>query len=578
MAGGQIMFKAKVCLSGAMRLSAVIGTAIIITACEPADQNGQDDTSATSNTYLLVAESSMVKVMPDIPLGAGPHRDIVEIAVAGGEIEAGQIIIVPVAHPLRNVEFEVSALKGPGGAVLPDSAVSIAVMGYVQTRPQEKLVYPVERVGWFPDPILPFVKRFDVDEGKNQSLWLSISAPTGQPAGLYRGRVTVFAANAETQTIPVEVRVFSFDIPQERSLPTWISTFDGQLSRIHGDAWGPVMYSRYADFFHAHRINFDNFYREGEAPPTLEDVERLVAGGQDAWALRYIRQPGKGGSGPGADPATYDDYLAKAIAEARAAYEMFDRAGAADITYVYFFDEVTEEHLGALRNAATEVHKAMPNVPIFTTAFDWDKGIPTEVSDVIDIWAVPLHGYDRDKIMPSIKEARANGDKVGWYTANWPHTPYPNLFVEYEAIEARLLMGAMVRKFKPYGYGTWATNAWWQNEKPITKGPYTDWDPFNGGTHGDGSIILPGQDGPLTTIRFENFRDGLEDYEYYQLLEKAVSGARARGVPKKQLKNAEALLIVPEEIVNSLVDFTRDARLLERHRLSIAEAIESLTP
>jgi len=534
--------------------------------------------STEGSSIELFAVSSMVKVMPDIPLNPSKYRESVKIAVAGGETEAGQVIIVPGTKALHDVEFAVSELEDPDGTVLPESAVTIAAMGYIETKLQEKLVYPVERIGWFPDPILPFVKRFDIDKGKNQSLWLSVACPPGQQAGVYRGYVTVSVANAEMQTIPVEVRVFSFDIPQERSLPTWISTFDGQLSRIHGDAWGPVMYSRYVDFFHAHRINFDNFYRESEAPPTLEDVERLVAGGQDAWALRYIRQPGKGGSGPGADPATYDDYLAEAIAEARTAYEMFDRAGAADITYVYFFDEVTKEHLGALRNAATEVHKALPSMPIFTTAFDWDKGIPTEVSDVIDIWGVPLHAYDRDKIMPSIKEARANGDKVGWYTANWPHTPYPNLFIEYEAIEARLLMGAMARKFKPYGYGTWATNAWWQNGKPITKGPYTDWDPFNGGTHGDGSLILAGQNGPLTTIRFENFRDGLEDYEYYQLLEKAVSGARMRSVPKEQLKNAEALLIVPEEIVNSLTSFSRDARLLEQQRLRIAEAIEELTP
>ena len=35
-------------------------------------------------------------------------------------------------------------------------------MGYVRTDSVPKLTYPVERRGWFPDPILPFVDRFDV--------------------------------------------------------------------------------------------------------------------------------------------------------------------------------------------------------------------------------------------------------------------------------------------------------------------------------------------------------------------------------------------------------------------------------
>ncbi len=231
---------------------------------------------------MLFAESSMVKVMPDIPLAAGPHRDTVEIAVAGGEVEAGQLIVVPTNRVLEGVEFSVSGLTNADGLALAESAVTLSVMGYVETKAEPPVVYPVERVGWFPDPILPFVERFDVELGKNQSLWLSIHIPAGQPAGLYRGQVTVSAANAEDRTIPVEVRVFGFDIPVQRSLRTWLPTFENELARIHGETWNREMYWRYVDFLHAHRVNIDNIYRGDEAPPKLEDIERLAAGGQDA--------------------------------------------------------------------------------------------------------------------------------------------------------------------------------------------------------------------------------------------------------------------------------------------------------
>jgi hypothetical protein len=532
--------------------------------------------SAEASSIKLFAVSSMVKVMPDIPLKPSKYRESVKIAVAGGETEAGQVIIVPGTKALHDVEFAMSELEGPGDAVLPESTVTVAVMGYVLTKQIEGQVYKVERVGWFPDPILPFIERFDVDMGKNQGLWLSINVPAGQRSGLYRGQVTVTASNAEVQTIPVEVHVFDFDIPKERSLPTMLVTFEDHFSRIYGDTWDREMYWRYVDFLHAHRVNMDNFYREGEEPPTIADVERLLAGGQDSWALRYVRQPGEGGSGRGADPATYDGYIAAAIAEAKAAYEVFKQAGAAELTSIYLFDEVPEEQFDALRSTAQRIRKALPGVPVLTSAYDPDFGITSGVSDFMDVWLVGTHFYDKPEYRANIKKARANGDKVAWYNAIWPHTPYANFFVEYEAIETRLLMGAMSRKYRPDAYGYWATNWWWHNETPVTKGPYTDWNPFTGMSHGDGSLFYPGEEGPITSIRFENFRDGLEDYEYYHLLEKEVAAAKARGVPAAELSSAEALLTVPEEIVNSLVDFTRDERLVEQHRLRMAEAIENL--
>jgi hypothetical protein len=42
--------------------------------------------------------------------------------------------------------------------------------------------------------------------------------------------------------------------------------------------------------------------------------------------------------------------------------------------------------------------------------------------------------------------------------------------------------------------------------------------------NGEGMLFYPGEDagidGPITTIRLKNLRDGMEDYEYFTLLEK----------------------------------------------------------
>lgn len=532
---------------------------------------------AEDEAYVLVAESSMVKVMPDrAPFGGRPGQPL-RIAAARGEVEGGQVIVAPLSLKLRDVTFTISDLVGPGGRRLPPESVELAPVGYVYTNPEAPPSYPVDRFGWFPDPVLPFLKSFDVPRNRVQSLWLNITVPRDQAPGSYRGKITVTPTNAEPRTLPVRLRVLDFEVPRKRSLKTAICTFEHQLPRVHGEQWNQEMYWRYVDFLHAHRINMDRIYRGHSDPPTLEDVRRLVAGGQDAWCLRYIVQPGAGGSGAGVDPDKFDEYVSQAIDDCRKAYGVFRQAGAEGICYVYFFDEVGPQHYGTLKQAAARVREALPGVPLLTTARDPDYGITSGVSDAIDAWVPLTPAFNAEEGRDAIRRARQNGDEVWWYICIGPRRPYANMFIEYDAIEARLLMGAMTQKYKPDGFLYYATTMWGPNDQPIAEGPYTDWDPASYKiNNGDGSWFCAGPDGPLTTIRFENFRDGLEDYEYYCLLEKAIADARARGVPEARLAGAESLLTVPPQIVTSLTEFTRLPRLIERHRLEVAEAIERL--
>jgi hypothetical protein len=71
-------------------------------------------------------------------------------------------------------------------------------------------------------------------------------------------------------------------------------------------------------------------------------------------------------------------------------------------------------------------------------------------------------------------------------------------------------MGAMAAKYQPGGFLYYALNRWLVNEKVITGGPRTDWNPASyKENNGDGSILCAGPNGPLATIRLENIRDGM---------------------------------------------------------------------
>lgn len=186
-----------------------------------------------------------------------------------------------------------------------------------------------------------------------------------------------------------------------------------------------------------------------------------------------------------------------------------------------------------------------------SSAYDPTYGAASGVT-AVDAWCPRTSDYD----LRRVAAARARGKQVWWYICIGPAHPYANWFIEYPALETRLLMGAMVAKYRPDGFLYYAANMW--SSKPITAGPYTEWDPAYQSNNGDGQIFSEGPSGLMPTIRVENFRDGMEDYEYYRLLERLGGPAS-----------------VPPELVESLTRFTDDPSVLYHARTRLAEQIIS---
>ena len=129
--------------------------------------------------------------------------------------------------------------------------------------------------------------------------------------------------------------------------------------------------------------------------------------------------------------------------------------------------------------------------------------------------------------------------------------------MECQPIEPRLLMGAMTARERPDGFLYWEI-AYWNSPRPVTGGPFTDWDCTRCRFHGDGCWTCCGPDGiPLSTQRLENFRDGLEDFAYVKLVE-AKYGRTVK---------------VPERIMRSMTDYTDDPKDVRRWRSQMAEAL-----
>ncbi len=534
------------------------------------------DVGQPSINLLVGLATSMEKILPrQAAFNLTPAREI-ELSLARNEKESFQIVVVAAARALKNVSVSVSDLKTAAGAALPRQHIQCDVVGYVETRARPP--YGTSHIGWWPDPILNFLKAVDVGAGDLQSFWIRVHAPQDQPPGSYRGTLTVSAEGLAPEAFPLNIRVRSFTLPRHSPLPLAITfgphdypadekqpltgeyrnspEYPVNAWKKHKLAWADML----ADYY----IDYDSLYRRG--PPDFEVLRRLHERGQlVAFNLGNF-------DGVSRDPAA----RTTALQELRTAYDEAVKLGLIDHAYIYGFDECKPEMFPLLEQTAQTLRREFPKALLMTTSYDHSYGLDTVVK-TIDAWCPLTPSFKPDQAA----KARVAGRQVWWYICCGPHHPHANMFIEYPAIEARLLMGPMTARQRPDGFLYYQVSIW-NSRKPITSGPFTDWDPRSWTTyHGDGSWTCVGPDGtPLPTIRLENFRDGLEDYAYALILEAIIRQreASADALPpaqKQWLTNAKAALPVPDTLVKSMTDYSRDPAQLYAWRNRIADLIDT---
>ena len=102
------------------------------------------------------------------------------------------------------------------------------------------------------------------------------------------------------------------------------------------------------------------------------------------------------------------------------------------------------------------------------------------------------------------------------------------------------------------------------------------------GQNGNGSLYYPGPIGPVSSIRLEVLRDGIEDYEYFNLLRQAVTQVRANSTAMADpvvvtlVAQAEQLLAIDPALVSSMSSYTQDPNALMQTRAQAASLIVQL--
>jgi len=513
--------------------------------------------------------------------------------VARDETEAFQLVVVSHGGGLEQVTVTAGPLKNRAGTRLP---VQWRRVGYVETGMPK---YPTPYVGWWPDPLMP-PAPFAVKAGKRQPLWFDVSVPPNAAPGMYRGTVEIRSGKTSV-TVPAVVRVRSFRLPRPG---TFAAPFGMYLYSLGARWYGkdyrkmPIeTFVRWCEFLGEYRLTPKSIARDYlnqkhengkwvvDATALRQTVGRLAPKYYPPYSFCLFRLPTAGGVETKyrkKDPELARKYLHGYVDIVRAHAKAWKKEKLPEKVYIYGCDEPHDPLLPLLRDAYGELLKAVPGYPIMQTI---SHPNPSELIGRVGIWC-PL--------TPSLTSGfyaarRKAGDTLWTYVCCGPTPPFANFFVDQPATAHRVLFW-QARKAGATGLLYYCVCSWsglpsaaW-GEKCFPDVPIhlrDHWTLKRLGVNGDGLLVYPGRDmTPIPSIRLEMIRDGIEDYEYMALLERAVKKARAlpkaRRPSPETLTEAVRLTRVPDAISRSLTDYTDDPTVIRSRRRRIADMIERL--
>src|SRR6185369_7013169 len=148
---------------------------------------------------------------------------------------------------------------------------------------------PKDPTGWKPVQLVPENARaglggfpLRVGAGLNQAVWIEVYTERNLPAGVYSGTITV-AADGRQQSIPIELELFDFTLPDQNSMDAMVY-YESLQPKLYQ---GRDLDAQYHRFAHRQRIELVQAYDINLATAALGRFD-----GSDFTAAKGYEGPG----------------------------------------------------------------------------------------------------------------------------------------------------------------------------------------------------------------------------------------------------------------------------------------------
>lgn len=529
----------------------------------------QGDAPEDVNVTIWTVQTTE-KILNDLSYSAQETAGrTLEIYAYRNDYEAGQIILTP-SSDIAAYDIELSDLRTEDGNTLSASDFTVYNEKYYEI--EENTHNTVSPLGMYPDALLPFETAKDYGEnsikaGHNQGIWLTLKTSDTQPAGVYTGSFSVIC-DGKDYSVPVSVTIWDTTVSEETHTR---SLFDiGQYWSYGGNSIAALsggekddsyaMKQKYCDFMLNYRLSggiasypTEEGYADALFEMALDDRCTTISI-QTPWTWEWNDL--LGGAEYGNDWVSYRNTLTRLAGLCIERYEetgekfnVFDKA----VTYFTLTDEAYLNNVMHRPNKVfSEVFEVQDEL-----AVKWEDTLvcsnATFISELTDsmlnmeqlfcdmytdeltvdnvTYCPTVDKYDT-AYERAIYEEKSPGDKW-WYTCSVPATPYPTYHIDdpQNMLSSRLLSW-MQFDYDVVGNLYWTTTYFLKNVGSRA-GLEALEDYYQGGQHyegtnGDGHLLYPGApygiDGPVSSIRLESIRDGLEEYEVmYAYEQKALA-------------------------------------------------------
>ena len=554
----------------------------------PAEQKVRPDDRIETSNLVWSAQDKKINVA-----GAGNEHVPFQVVISTSVSGSPRHVDIPGGFFVEISDFTTSATRGRGNTISRDN-INLYLQHYIMLYATSS---PVGATHYWPDALAPLKEPFSMAAQyhvvRNRPVWIDVKVPANTPAGKYTGTVNVTQDGKTIETIDVELEVYGFSLPDETSLITYMNVSRGWLANFYNLPSDSEeienLTQTYYDFLYANRMEpwFNDMLTPGvEVNGTNVKLsfndERYSYYMNDLKTKRVLLHALPGNLRRQIQAEQYSAEFNKIVQSYLSQVEGYFRKNGWEKTLVFNspIDEPRSlEEYEDTRRWARLVKDATPDVPFLITR----TPVPVKANPewgvfqgYVDNYSVHGNHMNDPEIFSVISEEKSRGGEITWYISCDQRYPQPNYFIDAPAMDL-VMVPWITHRYEMDGILYWALNFWTQTPNPwLDAGTFHSGFLCSGGwlLNGEGSVLYPGDhtqsftgqpnvDGPVSSIRFELLRKGIEDYVYLSMLEDLGDAAFAR-----------------EQVANMVVDvsaFSRNVEKLYMARREMARRLEELS-